>query len=126
MTSFDLQKPCNQCPFRRESAPGWLGPWEANELLRALRFLQEPLICHKTISEDDWDIVTDNHQACAGAAIFQNNSLALSRDHTTAEYQRELKQIPGQVKESVFQRDSEFLEHHLARTGKEGKPQHDN
>ena len=113
MTSFDLHKPCNQCPFRRESAQGWLGPWVANELLAALRLLQEPLICHKTITEDDWDVVTENHQACAGAAIFENNSLALSRDRATAEYQRELKQIPNQVKKSVFQGSHEFLEHHL-------------
>ena len=34
---FDLTEPCAQCPFRRASCPGWIGPWTPTELLEAIR-----------------------------------------------------------------------------------------
>ena len=45
------QRPCNECPWRRESAPGWLGPFDADDWLM-LAHSDLPIACHQTIVTD--------------------------------------------------------------------------
>lgn len=106
----DFVQPCNECPFRRKSAPGWLGPWEPEQLLAALDY--EPFPCHQTIQDVGLSFEDENLQSCAGAAIFFNNSIKMSRQRGMAEHQKLLKEIPDEVKQSVFTRPHEFIEHH--------------
>ena len=47
--NLNLHKPCNACPFRRNAPPGWLGPWDAEDLVRSLAYFAFP--CHRTIPE---------------------------------------------------------------------------
>jgi hypothetical protein len=96
-------RPCNECPWRRESAPGWLGPFDADEWIM-LGHSDEPIACHETIGEDeDWS--DPKIRQCAGAAQYRRNvakrphdpdvAVASSRDDVT-----------------VFGSPMQFKEHH--------------
>jgi hypothetical protein len=105
-----LTKPCVDCPFRRVSAPGWLGPWSAEDLLHQIAYGSFP--CHKTISGPDMSHDDPMLRQCAGAAIFLNNKMQQSRNPDLAAAQRALKDCAKAVKASVFGRPAEFLTHH--------------
>lgn len=106
-----LKEPCRECPFRRKSAPGWLGPWTPRELLVYLNSNAFP--CHKTIvSERPNDV--DRQSACAGAAMFLNNKLAISRNRDMQRSQLMVKRFAKQLHSTVFSTDDEFLKHHLS------------
>lgn len=101
-----LPKPCKACPFRRKSAPGWLGASTPEEFLReqTLRDLEMP--CHSTVDYENpwWRDRLDQARFCAGALIFFANICKLSRDPSR----------PRLPKSSeVFASPQEFLEHHL-------------
>ena len=106
----DIAEPCAQCPFRKASAPGWLGPWEPKDLLASLAVQEFP--CHPTIKEDGQDTDDPTLQGCTGAALFLNNSLEHSRCWLTMAHQIQVRDVPDDVKRSVFQTRKEFLEHH--------------
>ena len=109
-----LSQPCNECPFRRSSAPGWLGPWEPQELLQVIS--HDPFACHQTIRDDydSWEPQPedDDIQMCAGSAIYLNNKFERSRIGFIAEYQNDMKSVSDEIKQSVFNRPNEFVEHH--------------
>lgn len=52
------QKICNQCPFRKDSAKGWLGHMKASDLVDSIKF---ELIfgCHLLLSDDAQQNVKD-------------------------------------------------------------------
>lgn len=113
---LDFRKPCNACPFRKCSAPGWLGPWSPTELLLSLAVT--PFPCHETISGEGDQLITDDAlQGCAGAAIFLNRKCELSRAPETAEHQRLCKDDPisKAAEDTVFNWSQEFLDHHALR-----------
>lgn len=65
------KKPCNECPWRRDAEPGFLGPHDVDEWL-FFAHSGGPIGCHKTIREDeDWS--QPGLRQCAGAAIFRGN-----------------------------------------------------
>ena len=85
-----VPKPCNQCPFRRNSMRGYLGPWTG----RVLDFLHDALseggfACHKTIKvEGVW---TPDTRVCAGSLIFANKGAKHYRPGTElAKLQQEM------------------------------------
>lgn len=111
----DLRRPCSECPFRRASAPGWMGPWSPKELLASIAYY--PFACHKTIPEGAGEVDPNEAplrelQLCAGAAIFLNNQLKLSRSPVAAAHQTALKGVDEAVKRGVFGNAAEFLDHH--------------
>ncbi|MAD98875.1 MAG: hypothetical protein CMB99_16235 [Flavobacteriaceae bacterium] len=53
-----VKKPCKDCPFRKDSMPGWLGAERMTEILKAKTF-----VCHKK---------TDLQ--CAGHMLIKGNS----------------------------------------------------
>ena len=106
----NLAKPCNACPFRRASAPGWLGPWTARDLLASIPHERFP--CHKTIDDPLMSYDALGLEACAGALIYLNNKAELSRDGDIARLQRLFRDAPEDIKASVFKWPWEFLEHH--------------
>ena len=114
---YRLQRPCSECPFRTTSPSGWLGPWSPEELVIAVRNI--PFPCHKTIGQgDDVQMAHEKErlEACAGAALFLNNSCTLSRDIGMAGYQRGLRNEAPPPNDEVFASTDAFLEHH----GEEG------
>jgi len=109
---FDLRKPCKQCPFRRTSARGWLGPWSPTDLLLSLK--STPFPCHLTIKEDNQSVDDPSLQGCAGAAIFLNQKIERSRCQETAQHQDLCKDDPvsKEAAPGVFNWSQEFIDHH--------------
>jgi hypothetical protein len=98
-----VPKPCNDCPWRRNAAPGWLGPLTPEEWLQ-LAHSDQPIACHQTIQVEDWK--DDATRQCKGAAIYRANVFKSPRNPNDAEHTTD----PDPV--SVFERDAEFVEHH--------------
>jgi hypothetical protein len=92
---------CNECPWRRESCPGYLGPYDAFQWVNRLTS-EGAIECHKTVSGDDqpWEEV----KQCRGAAIVRGNIGKMPRNE---------KVVVGPVdKETCFATPQEFVEHH--------------
>lgn len=94
--------PCDECPWRRDSTPGFTGPESPQDWVDCAH-AEGYIACHKTIQgtvdgETEW-----SHQ-CAGAAIFRANVHKVPRD-------REVTTLPAD-RESVFASNQEFIEHH--------------
>ena len=92
--------PCDECPWSRTSARGWLGPSTADEWV-ALAHSDEPIACHLTIKDED-DLDAMRH--CAGADIYRSNVAKRPRclDH---------EQL-GRNPVAVFDSPMQFKEHH--------------
>lgn len=107
---FDLKAPCNACPFRKDSAPGWLGPHTPEDLVRQLQ-VAEYWTCHKTVTEtishDEAFDAGNAVQHCAGAAAMMRNACKLPRDPFLMAYAIEVGK-----RDDVFSHWSHFLEHH--------------
>jgi hypothetical protein len=104
----DLTKPCKECPFRKRSPPGWLGPWEAEELLMVAG--RHDLACHMTVHRGEDHTPMPHHQACAGAALHMNNKLQVAFHPSLVELQDKLKDSPEA--KNVFKDTTEYLMHH--------------
>lgn len=112
--------PCNACPFRRDSAPGWLGASDAHEFIQAaLSECQMP--CHCTIDYEDphWEQTQyPDAPICAGSLVFLRNNCKLPRDETLKAMTRAVEQD----RESVFCFRQEFVDHHEGVTnGSKGR-----
>lgn len=89
-------RPCAECPWLRTSAPGWLGPLDAEEWV-ALAHSDQPIACHTTIvdaGEDgigDWD--DPLIRQCKGAAIYRANVLKRPRDPEVARAERDTETV---------------------------------
>lgn len=97
-------KPCDECPWRRASIPGYVGPHDAGAWRDAIHS-DAPIACHKTITSEGEE-TTYSHQ-CAGAAIYRANVHKLPRDP-------DVVTLPAD-RERVFANDREFLAHHDLR-----------
>ena len=95
-----VKQPCNDCPWRRSSAAGWLGPYDALTWV-LLAGSEEPIACHQTIRESgSWDGAFQ----CAGAATYRANSCKSPRDPAVA--------VGPTDHENVFSNSMEFINHH--------------
>ena len=65
--------PCSDCPWRRDSVPGWLGSMTSDEWL-ALAHGEGQADCHTTVRPDG------GAHACAGLAIYRANVCKAPRD----------------------------------------------
>ena len=110
-----MKKPCDECPFRKNSLPGWLGPWEALGLHRYVMDSEKPFSCHMTI-RDKVDLVSgeetttsvENTELCVGSILYMNKGGKLARDPFLAEQQDRFEKDSTEDILSVKQ----FLEHH--------------
>lgn len=102
----DLKAPCGECPFRRSSTRGWIGPYDSpEELLHVAVTMDQPFPCHLTMggSCTDDDDANAEESYCVGTLRFFANTGKLSRD----------RQRPREEKDPrVFKTHAEFLEHH--------------
>jgi len=101
MSYDDLKQPCNQCPFRVNCIPGWLGPWSPEALLESL--VHEPFPCHLTVT-----LTEKEYKGCAGAGLFFNNILEISRHPDTSKHQKVL----DKSSDDIFTSKQRFLAHH--------------
>ncbi len=101
----DLKEPCRECPFRRESAPGWLGA-DTPENFIETTLADYEMPCHQTVNYEDpgWFTELDKAQACAGSLIFFSNICKRSRDPKRP-------RLPAD-RTNVFTNPFEFLKHH--------------
>ena len=105
--------PCNDCPFRRKSMPGWLGAGSPESFVQCIN-TDGPLPCHQTIDYEDprWKekwAAQEGGSMCAGALILTANMLKSPRD-------RDFPRMPKDT-QVVFPTAMEFVRHHReART----------
>lgn len=88
------EHPCSDCPFSRESLPGWLGGSTAEEWMRDV-FGEGFFLCHVLEGAE-----------CAGAAIFQANNGKRPRNPDQLHLPKDTVH--------VFADRDEFMEHHNA------------
>ncbi len=98
-----LNKPCSDCPWRRNAAPGWLGPFTAEEWF-ALAHSDEVIACHLSLDRSDGEWIQ-----CAGAAIYRSN-VAKSPRHP------EILTLPADL-DTVFG-FGEFVPYHIEKMTK--------
>jgi len=85
-----MKNPCKACPFKKDSAPGWLGGvWTAQGL--HIYIMQEnPFACHKTIPENQEDDHELEH--CVGSILYMNkNAKRCSHNEKLADLQLAFK-----------------------------------
>lgn len=113
--------PCNECPFRRKSLPGYVGGHtDASEIIdyghEGIRFP-----CHMAVTslteefkddegmdeEDAFNRATEEAPVCAGSIAFMNNSAKMSQDP-------KLKALQDQIgkRADVFNWPQEMMKHH--------------
>ena len=94
-----VPQPCNDCPWRKNATPGWLGPHSAKQWVR-MAHGETPIACHETIKFDgSWE----GAKQCAGAASFRANVAKRPRDPAVA---------LGPRREDVFETTEDFVEYH--------------
>lgn len=70
------KKPCKECPFRKESSPGWLGPWDARSIVQQAHS-EAGLACHvdggvkKHLGDEE---LYDKVHVCVGSLQHANIS----------------------------------------------------
>lgn len=97
-------RPCGDCPWRRNSAAGWLGASEPGEFLEQSESgLRMP--CHTTVNyeKSDWKDSANNAPECAGHAIYLANRCKLPASDRL--------KLPSD-RETVFSWPHEFVAHH--------------
>lgn len=103
---------CQECPFKRDSPPGYLGGSSGEPL----GFIAGPwygdvrIPCHMTVDWEDsnWEALAQAAPTCKGFATLCANSCKMPIDPMDAEATRETK--PD--RETVFANVGEFIEHH--------------
>lgn len=94
-------KPCNDCPWRREALPGWLGPYDADGWIEAAHG-EVPIACHETIpSGGGWGKKT---KQCRGVAMYRANVCKSPMNPTI--------EVGPVDRENIFASPTEFREHH--------------
>lgn len=88
--------PCNDCPWRRKSCPGWLGSEYTPEEWVNLAHLDSLIDCHKSKAKVA-------HTSCAGAAIYRANVVKRPPDGQLC--------LPAD-RAKVFAGPHEFVKHH--------------
>ena len=92
---------CSDCPWRRNSVAGWLGPYDAEKWLQ-IAHGESAVACHKTIPvRGGWG---KNTKQCRGMGIFRRNVLKRPRNESIT--------VGPENHEVVFSTDQEFLNHH--------------
>lgn len=67
-----VRSQCKVCPFRRKSAPGWLGSYDVGSVFRSI-WKGFPFFCHSAIDyrQEDWEAkAMANGKLCTGGLLF--------------------------------------------------------
>lgn len=101
------EKPCRECPWRREGAPGWLGNHTPENFV-AMSEAEQRMPCHTAVDYDapDWEEQAAKAPQCAGRAIHLGNRCKRPRD-------KRILVLPADH-EAVFSTAAEFIAYHEA------------
>lgn len=77
--------PCSECPFRKNSIKGYLGPHTIDDIKMIARTGVD-FKCHKTL-----ELSEDRYRTCSGYVHYLNNTIQLSRNAEIAKLQKEFK-----------------------------------
>ena len=98
--------PCIECPFRKQSMKGWLGPWKSAQELLEHAFSELGLACHMQL---DRAHEVGGAPVCTGSLVCANKSHKIYRDNELRKLQEKVKNDPGVL-------DAQgFLAHHKTR-----------
>lgn len=100
-----LTQPCKECPWRRDSYPGYLGASDPIDFLQ-LEETEAHMPCHLTVDYErsDWKEQVSQAPQCAGRAIYLSN-------RCKSPLNKDLLKLPADP-EAVFSFPQEFAEHH--------------
>jgi len=77
-----ISEQCKVCPFRKKSAPGWLGSYNAGDVFRAI-WKGLPFFCHSKINykNKNWEEqAMKNGKLCTGGLVFAKRIMAPDRE----------------------------------------------
>ena len=101
-------KPCGECPWLTDAAPGWLGPHDAQGWLDIARS-EAPVACHSTLEgRKGWK--GSRVRQCRGLGAFRRNICKSPRNSEDAANDPESNAFRTQV----FKTPADFLAHHAA------------
>lgn len=125
---FDKTTPCNECPFRKKSIPGWLGGGGPEDFVGDT--MNDALMpCHTdkgfikardlphTEEQFAKALQSDKVQHCAGARIFFKNQCKQSRNPLYIQAYNAGKIKPVEKSDEVFTWRHEFIAHHSKLKG---------
>lgn len=110
MTALNHKTPCEQCPFKIDSIPGYLGATTAEQFIEST-YGEIHMPCHTYIDYDDPDWEAEQlpfASHCAGSLIHLKNSCKQPIDII-------LREMIDQVsidRENVISFKHNFLNHH--------------
>ncbi len=114
---FDLTKPCDNCPFRTDCLPGWLGEERAQAIADSILSFGKPgktvgaqFPCHKTTEATGAS--GDNPQHCAGAMILLRKRGEPNTPMQLAERFGMFNPADLRLDAPVFDTPEEFVQHH--------------
>lgn len=106
----NLTKPCNDCPFRKNSLPGWLGDWKSpEELFGFVVTAEQDFPCHLTMTDRDENDKSESEMSyCKGAAMFMKKIGKLPRKKHLADL---VKAVNVADLENILE-FNQFFKHH--------------
>ncbi|QZI85782.1 hypothetical protein CPT_Summit_131 [Stenotrophomonas phage Summit] len=107
-------EPCGQCPWRKTSAPGWLGASTPLQFVQqAESGIKMPCHCAVDYEQDDWEDQIEDAPRCAGHAAYLRNRCKRPDEQEL----REFSELVGR-RDDVFTRPEEFVAHHGGDTSR--------
>lgn len=100
---------CDQCPFRRLSAPGWLGE-NRPEDFAYIATEGQGIACHSLVDQENEQRRRQQEKSaarCRGALVMMANSCKLPVSKELAALRRTV-----QVDPAIFSHEQEFIAHH--------------
>lgn len=139
MVQYNRKLPCNACPFRPNSLPGWLGDYAPAEIIDCIRY-EIPFYCHQEIENlpqsgtidletaqlnaeangydmEDWRMHLDAINHCAGALIMAKKMAKLPRDRRASNAVKNIS-----LNAPVFQTPEDFIDYHTKKNRPERQP----
>lgn len=124
MPELGRTTPCDDCPWRVTSRPGWLGADTPGHFLWASYTGETEMPCHTQIdySDPDWtETQLPTVDFCAGGLIFFKNTMKRPRRPKIAEAVDAVK-----ASKAVFANTWDFICHHMPRASEEQRKSADN
>ena len=94
---------CAECPFRRTSMRGYLGPWESPQELIQQAFSEGGFACHMTVGDGS---EPKKFKVCRGSLVSANRSAKTYRDANLQRLQANTED-PGDIMGAI-----EFCNYH--------------
>lgn len=105
---------CKVCPFRRTSAPGWLGSYDVGAVFRSI-WKGFPFFCHSTIdyTRPDWESrAMANGKLCTGGLLFAHKICAPDREIQHEQIRSARLKVLGVASKIECMDAEEFGKHH--------------